>query len=300
MKYFDRRKYANGNFHALADGVTASAKKLINKTELQHARYYHSVRNQLYHQRSVMTVAPDDVRAYAFVAAALMSKLLNIDLSGVLGEQLDTPAATIDQESFFVLKQEMPKDIARFRSSVEQIIEKVEPKLVYPSTISKLAYIATCTTATSFPQGLKELRELIQNSITDSDIRSWFLGLLSDDVEYDDKQVLENSSFIMELGHDHISLYSLVIGLFFLPMDEIGKDSIDRYEDISFVADDDYSIMGVYNVSCGLLKLWLHQDKILSGDLGLLQRTLDVHKKLKLAIQGLENLLQQSLSKNPL
>lgn len=33
MKYFYRRKYANGNFHALADDVTASAKRLINKTE---------------------------------------------------------------------------------------------------------------------------------------------------------------------------------------------------------------------------------------------------------------------------
>jgi len=299
LKYFDRRKYANGTFHCLADGVTASAKRLINQTELQHAKYYHSVRNQLYHQRSVMTVAPDDVKAYAVVAAALMSKLLNIDLSSVLGEQLDTPAATIDQESFLLLKQEMPKDIARFRSLVEQIIEKIEPKLVYPSTISKLAYIATCTTATSFPQGLKELRELIQNSITDSDIRSWFLGLLSDDVEYDDKQVLENSSFIMELGHDHISLYSLVIGLFFLPMDDVEKDSLYKSDDISFVDNDDYSIMGVYNASSGLLKHWLHQHKMLSSDLRLLERTLEIHKKLKLANQGLENLLLQSVSKNP-
>jgi hypothetical protein len=300
LKYFDRRKYANGNFHGLADGVTASAKRLINQMELQHAKYYHSVRNQLYHQRSVMTVARDDVKAYAVVAAALMSKLLNINLSSVLGEQLDTPAATIDQESFLLLKQEMPKDIARFRSLVEQIVEKIEPKLVYPSTISKLAYIATCTIATSFPQGLKELRELIQNSITDSDIRSWFLGLLSDDVEYDDKQVLENSSFIMELGQDHISLYSLIIGVFFLPLDEVGKDSLDRYEDISFVSNDDYSIMGVYNASSGLLTHWLHQEKILSSDLRLLERTLEVHKKLKLAIQGLDNLLRQSFSKHSL
>jgi hypothetical protein len=142
------------------------------------------------------------------------------------------------------------------------------------------------------------LQELIQNCVTDSDIRSWFLGLLSDDVEADDKQVLENSCFIMELGRDHISLYSLVIGLFFLPLDEIGKDGLYRYDDISFVDNDDYSIMGVYNASSGLLKHWLHQDKLLSSDLRLLERTLDVHKKLKLANQGLEHLLRQSISKH--
>jgi hypothetical protein len=124
-------------------------------------------------------------------------------------------------------------------------------------------------------------------------------GSIVHDVEYDDKQVLENSSFIMELGHDHISLYSLVRGLFFLPMDDVEKDSLYKSDDISFVDNDDYSIMGVYNASSGLLKHWLHQHKMLSSDLRLLERTLEIHKKLKLANQGLENLLLQSVSKNP-
>jgi hypothetical protein len=159
MKYFDRRKYAGGNFHVLADGVTASAKRLINNTDLQHAKYYHDVRNQLYHQRTGMTVATDDVQGYAVVATSLMSKLLNIDLGGVLGDRLDTPAPAIDQDSFVLLKNELPKDIHQFRNLIEQSIEKLEPKLVYPSTLSKLADIATCTTATSFAQGLRELRD---------------------------------------------------------------------------------------------------------------------------------------------
>jgi hypothetical protein len=294
MKYFDRRKYAGGNFHNLVDGVTASAKNLVNNTDLQHAKYYHDVRNQLYHQRSGMTVAPDDVRGYAIVAAALMSQLLKIDTQSLLGDKLDTPAPAINQDSFVLLKKELPNDIQRFRTLIEQLIEKLEPKLVYPSTISKLADISASITATSFAQGLRELRELIQNCITDSEIRSWLLGLLSEDVEFDDKQVLENSVFIMELGRDHIALYAFVIGSFFLPLDEVGKDSFYRYDDISFVDNDDYSIMGVYNASTWLLKHWLNQDKILSSDVGLLERTLQVHKKLKLAIQGLENLLRQS------
>ena len=71
-----------------------------------------------------MTVAPDDVKAYAVVAAALMSQLLNIDLSSVLGDQLDTPAATIDQESFVLVKQDLPKDIARFRSLIDKSLRR--------------------------------------------------------------------------------------------------------------------------------------------------------------------------------
>jgi hypothetical protein len=297
LKFFDRRKYAAGNFHELTSGVAVSAKNLINDTDLHHAKYYHDVRNQLYHQRTGMTVAPEDVQGYAVVAASLMNTLLGIDLAGVLDERLVTASAPpIDQKSFLELKRELPNDIERFRKLTEQIIEKLEPKLVYPSTISKLSDIAGKTTATSFPQGLRDLRDLIERCVSDIDIRSWFLNFLSDDVEGDSQEVLENSRFIMELGGDHILLYSLIIGLFFVPLDEIGKDSLYKSDDISFIDSDDYSIMGVYSVSCGLLRHFLNQDEIVSGDLGLFERTVEVHKKLKMAIDSLENLVQQSPS----
>lgn len=297
LKFFDRRKYAAGNFHELTNGVAASAKSLIDKTDLHHAKYYHDVRNQLYHQRSGMTVAPEDVQGYAVVAASLMNTLLSIDLAGVLDERFITAISpSKDQKSFLELKRDLPNDIQRFRKLTEQIIEKLEPQLVYPSTISKLSEIAGKTTATSFPQGLRDLRGLIERCVSDIDIRSWFLNFLSDDVEGDSEEVLENSRFIMELGGDHILLYSLMVGLFFVPLDEIGKDSFYRSEDISFIDSDDYSIMGVYSVSCGLLRHFLNKVEIVSEDLGLFERTVEVHTKLKMAIDSLDNLLQQSIS----
>jgi hypothetical protein len=297
LKFFDRRKYAAGNFHELTNGVAVSAKNLINDTDLHHAKYYHDVRNQLYHQRTGMTVAPEDVQGYAVVAASLMNTLLNIDLAGVLDERfLTATAPSIGQESFLELKRELPNDIERFRKLMEQLIEKLEPKLVYPTTISKLSDIAGKITATSFPQGLRDLRDLIERCVSDIDIRSWFLNFLSDDVEGDSQQVLENSRFIMELGGDHILLYSLIIGLFFVPLDEIGKDSLDKYDDVSFIDNDDYSIMGVYSACSGLSKHFMYKDEIVSEDLGLLARTLEVHKKLRMAIDSLDNLLRQSTS----
>jgi hypothetical protein len=93
VKFFDRRKYAAGNFHELTSGVAVSAKNLINDTDLHYAKYYHDVRNQLYHQRTSMTIAPEDVQGYAVVAAALMNTLLSIDLAGVLDERFITASS---------------------------------------------------------------------------------------------------------------------------------------------------------------------------------------------------------------
>ena len=50
MKYFERRKFSEGNFHELTKGIEASAKIPIGMTDLHYAKYYHALRNQLYHQ----------------------------------------------------------------------------------------------------------------------------------------------------------------------------------------------------------------------------------------------------------
>jgi hypothetical protein len=295
LKYFDRRKYAAGNFHDLTIGIASCGNSLVDSTALHHAKYYHDLRNQLYHQRTGMTVAPEDVEGYLLVAASLMRNLLNLNLTGIVNDtSLTANAPSVNQESFRELKRSLPADIERFRRLIDQLIEKLEPKLVYPTTITKLSEIAGKTTATSFPLGLRELRTLIEACVSDNDIRLWLLDFLSDDIEGDSEQVLENSRFIMELGGDHVLLYSLLIGMFYLPLDEIGKNELYKYDDISYIDNDDYSIMGVYSSACGLSKYVLYKDEITSDDLGLVERTVEVHRKLKMAIESLQSLLQQS------
>lgn len=68
----------------------------------------------------------------------------------------------------------------------------------------------------------------------DAEIKTWLLRLLSDDVVGDSDQVLRNSWFLMEAGEDHVASYALIVGLFFLPVRDVRKDTVDRYDDITF------------------------------------------------------------------
>lgn len=291
IAYYDRRKYSGGNFHDLTKGIEISVKKKIKNHDLHHAKYYHDIRNQLYHQGKGVTVDPKDVRGYAAVAVSLLSQLLGVDVTGIYDETLDG-GTSVSQDSFLQLKKEMPRNIDRFRKLINEIIETIEPKLVYPSTIAKLSDIGVNVDVSSFPQKLRELRELIQSCIKDDKIRSWLLDLLSNDMEGDSQQVLKNSHFLMELGEDYISLYSLIIGLFFLPVGDVRKDDVDKFDDISFLNNDDYSIMGVYSACAFFADYLLKRDWIDVKDVGVLERTQELNMKLKMTIKRVEGLMQ--------
>ena len=290
MKYFERRKFSEGNFHELTKGIEASAKIPIGMTDLHYAKYYHALRNQLYHQGSGVTVSTDDVMRYSSVASSLLKHLLGVDQE-VRQEALKT-TTSISKDAFLTLKTELPTNLNRFRDLINLLFETLEPKLIYPTTIKKLSDIAVNIEASSFPHKLRELRQLIETTIKDNEIRVWLLDLMSDDVEGDSEQVLRNSQFLMELGSDHISLYSLVVGMFFLPVGDVRKDSVDRYEDISFLDNDDYSIMGIYNACVWFEKYFLTKSSVPPDDIPVVGRGIEVNGKLVVTIKRLEALVQ--------
>lgn len=290
LTYFDRRKHSEGNFHALTTGIQRSAKNKMNDVDLHHATYYHNIRNQLYHRGKGLTADPEDVRGYSAVAASLLRNLLDLDAVEIPDVTLKkTPA--VSQHSFLLLKKDLPRDLARFRALINELIETLEPQLIYPTTIAKLSDLSANIEVSSFPQKLNDLRDLIEKCIRDDEIRSWFLDLVSGDIYGDGKQALENAHFLMGLGKDHISLYSLVIGLFFLPLGDVRREDVDKYQDISFVADPDYSIMGVYESCCFWKEYLAMKDMIVAEDHSALERALEVHERLQATIRRLEGLL---------
>jgi hypothetical protein len=291
MRYIERRKYAEGNFHELTRGVEASAKSRIGDRDLHYAKFFHALRNQLYHQGSGVTVNPEDVRGYASIAGSLLKHLLAVERTDIWEAPVGE-TTQVSQESFLTLKSELGKNLRRYRELIEQLFETLEPKLVYPTTIKRLSDIAANIEATSFPQKLRDMRQLLNNTIKDNEIRLWILNLLSDDIEGDDQQVLKNSQFLMELGIDHISLYSLIVGMFFLPLGDVRKDSVDRYEDISFLADDEYSILGIYD-ACSFFETHILSVPSLRPEiLGAAERGLELNKKLAATIKRIESLMQ--------
>jgi hypothetical protein len=96
----------------------------------------------------------------------------------------------------------------------------------------------------------------------------------------------------MELGEDAISVYSFIIGIRVLPIEDVRKDTLDKNDDISFVGQAEYSIMGVYQ-SCRLFERFLlNKEKIALEDIPALERSVELQKDLKLAIKRLEGLMQ--------
>lgn len=247
LNYFGRRKFSEGNFHDLTKGVEAACATPISATDLRYIKYYHAKRNQLYHQGSGVTVASDDVERYMRVAESLLNQLLGVEQEAPPKRSEDAHGLT--QAQVVQLGAELLKNIERYRELLSVLLERIEPRLVYPTTIRRLTEIARGINAVSFPRKLIDFRQLIGSAIDDHEIRTWLTDLLADDVAGDSEQMLKNSQFLMETGEDHFALYSLIAGVFFLPVGDVRKEDVDRHDDISFLAQDDYSIMGIYTAS---------------------------------------------------
>jgi hypothetical protein len=290
VAYFERRKYSSGNFHDLTTGIRRAAKNRVSAGDLHQATYYHGIRNQLYHRASGITVDPEDVRGYSRVAASLLRSLLDVHHFDT-EEAAPRKTSAVSQDSFVLFKKQLREDLERFRALINELIETLEPRLIYPSTISRLHELSINIEVSSFSQKLSDFRDLIEQSIRDREIRSWLLDLVSGDIYGDGKQALDNAHLVLRLGEDHISLYSLIIGLFFVPVGDVRREDLNRWEDMSFVESPDYSIMGIYN-GCSLWEAHLApKDTMTLDDLPMCEAATGLHEQLKATIKRLEGLL---------
>ena len=197
IKYFERRKFSEGTFHHLTRGLEAAcATPLVPTDLLRHVKYFHDKRNQLYHQGGGITVAAGDVERYMRVAASLLHQLLGVEQEGAPTSPGGTSSPTVEQVAR--LGAELPRHIEQFRGLINALFETIEPRLVYPTTISRLSTIATGIDAVSFPRKLTDFRQLIESTIKDREIKTWLMDLLADDIAVDSEQTLENSQFLME------------------------------------------------------------------------------------------------------
>ena len=54
--------------------------------------------------------------------------------------------------------------------------------------------------------------------------------------------MITNTQFIIGLGKDPITFYSFMIRIRFVPMEDISMENLDNWDDISFIAQDEYSL----------------------------------------------------------
>jgi hypothetical protein len=293
LPYAERKKYANGQFHDLLKGIRLAAHTKINETDLNHVEFYHNIRNKLYHQGNGITVRQDHVNGYATTATTLLKQLLEVDLTNLIEvESLIKQEESLNMDMLINMRKEFVQGISRLRDLVRLFTEKIEPRLIYPSTVAKLNEIATGIDVATFPSKLEEFRTLIGNNLNDSEMKSWFLHFISDDIYGGGPQVILNTQFIMGLGKDPISFYLFLIGFFYLPIDDVTKDSIDKSEDISFIDSDDYHVVGIYNVACSLVDFTLSEQYFERLNIGIIERSQEVLSKLNAIVNKMEGMMK--------
>ena len=80
VSFAERNRAVEGNFPDLLEGISKAAGSHLGDNDLAHVRYYHSVRNTLYHEGAGITVPRNLARDYAELAVKLMKQLLQVDL----------------------------------------------------------------------------------------------------------------------------------------------------------------------------------------------------------------------------
>ena len=234
-----KEEIPGGNFPKLTKGLALAARERVPTVALDHLKFYHGIRNHLYHQGN-------GISSWACsLATTLLNQLLDIDCTRTVPLELEQDIP-VDQHAFDTLKREFPKDIDLFQHLINVLMESTEPRMIYPRAIRTLA--ETCDfDITLFPRKLWKFRDLIDNNIGDKDLKSWLLTFLADDLHRQHEQVIANTQFLMGLGKDPISFYSFLIGIRLLPMEEVSMDILDMHDDISFIAQDEYSLMDLYD-----------------------------------------------------
>jgi hypothetical protein len=117
IPFFERNKAAKGSFYNLVLGLQAAAPQRVQKFDLDHIRYYHNIRNTLYHQgTTVGTVRTDQLEGYAILAVDLLYQLLDVDLKALL-----VPPAPKTQESDDPVRESVEVELSDGRYRLDRL-----------------------------------------------------------------------------------------------------------------------------------------------------------------------------------
>jgi len=205
-KYHDRKKASKGNFHELLEAVKKAAYNKLVDINLSHVKFYHDLRNKLYHQGNGITVPTEKSLGYAQIAVRLLNILLDIDLFELLEKpELDAKKREkINQELDLLNDQVMrvQKSIKKLQHDVLLAIEKIEPRLLMPSFISKLQNLVS----TDPIEQLQEITDLLEDNIDDDNLINALKAMLSDPINL--------FEFLNSTAKSKTSLYLMIANIY--------------------------------------------------------------------------------------
>ncbi len=111
-----RKKAINGSFFELTEAIKAD--KRTTGENIDRVRYFHGIRNKIYHQGDGVSVIEENLYEYAELASKLLLQLLDVDLADLREQNPRLPS------SAFGIR--LAKDLAELDDHPEKLLEELK------------------------------------------------------------------------------------------------------------------------------------------------------------------------------
>jgi len=201
VSYEKRQKAIKGSFYLLVETVKESTADQIDNDIFEEVKYYHKIRNKLYHQGDGVLPSKINLRKYGEISKNLLKELLNVDLfpSGEFGDNLEEINEQMAQTMY---AGQVAENLNKLRHDLSGIVGCLRPEWVKRSFVDQVHSIWE-----EFPDDI------------DDDPRVWELNNLKRDPKFNKllNREIEDSWFIKESVHDIHFLYLALV------LQQIGK-----------------------------------------------------------------------------
>jgi len=232
IPYQKRKEAMDDNFYKLVNIVKEYSLAITND-EITHIQYYHGQRNKLYHQGTGITISHNSTYDFGKLTIDMAKKLLMVDLSQLLGDDLER------REKSEKLSKKWQLTVDEFQDIIFQVIEKLEPKIAFPSTQRRMKQIP------NNPLQEEEYKKFISENIIDEEIRNWLLGIIDKGISL--SLATRNLATMMEWFQDPIYICLLIIGYSTSIGDEYNTSFLSAEEEIEDITNIDGHIFNIYS-----------------------------------------------------
>ena len=148
VDYYNREKATESNFHILVETVKEAAEDRITGINIENVKYYHTIRNKLYHQGDGIVPVSTNAENYLKVATELLFCLLDVDIRNMLtGEQkkrLLSKRMTLIERNLKPIQVELKIYIERIHKKLLKILDEEESEYARHSFAEEMNTFIKC------------------------------------------------------------------------------------------------------------------------------------------------------------
>ena len=210
IKYHKRQKAISGSFYKLVETVKESTEDKVERALFERVKYFHKIRNKLYHQGNGVLPSKYNLKEYGEIAEKLLFELLEVNLSPSIdiGEHIEKISQQLAEARY---ADDVKTHLDELRLDLTGLIGQIKPEWVKRSFVNRIHSIWE-----EYPDDV------------DDDPRIWELNKEERDPRFNELlgQDIEDSWLIKESTQDICFLY---LALFQQREDEVKYEELENY-----------------------------------------------------------------------